>query len=69
MFNEMGMLHDKPDATVTGTRQLFLAMLFLKMPLAQLEGAGLNIDGDRAGLEALQSALDPMPSSFNIAEP
>ncbi len=69
MFNEMGVLHNKPDATVTGTRQLFLAMLFLKMPLAQLEGAGLKIDGDRAGLEALQLALDPMPSSFNIAEP
>ena len=61
--------HDAPDATVTGPRQLYLAMLFLKMPIAQLEAAGLKIEGDRAAVETLQAALDPMPTAFNIAEP
>ena len=69
MFSEMGVRHENPAATVTGPRQMFLAMLFLKMPLAQLESAGLKIEGDRAAIEALQTALDPMPGPFNIAEP
>ncbi len=69
MISEMGSSHANPAATVRGPRQLFLAMLFLKMPLAQLEAAGLKIEGDRAAVEALQAALDPMPAAFNIAEP
>jgi len=39
------------------------------MPLVQLEGAGLKVEGDRTAIEALQAALDPMPGPFNIAEP
>lgn len=69
MIGEMGAAHDSPAATITGPRQLFLAMLFLKMPLTQLEAAGLKIEGDRTAVEALQAALDPLPSAFNIAEP
>jgi alkyl sulfatase BDS1-like metallo-beta-lactamase superfamily hydrolase len=69
MFNEMGQLHAAPTATVTGPRQLFLALLFLKMPAAQLQAAGLKIEGDRAAIEKLQAALDPMPGAFNIVEP
>jgi alkyl sulfatase BDS1-like metallo-beta-lactamase superfamily hydrolase len=69
MFSEMAASHAAPIATVTGPRQLFLALLFLKMPLMQLEGAGLKVEGDRTAIEALQAALDPMPGPFNIAEP
>ena len=69
MFSEMGASHSAPAATVTGPRHLFLALLFLKMPLAQLEGAGLKVEGDRKAIEALQAALDPMPGAFNISEP
>ena len=69
MFSEMGAAHATPAATVSGPRQLFLALLFLKMPLAQLEVAGLKIEGDRSQVEALQAALDPMPGPFNIVEP
>jgi alkyl sulfatase BDS1-like metallo-beta-lactamase superfamily hydrolase len=69
MFSEMDAAHPSPAATVTGPRQLFLALLFLKMPLAQLEGAGLKVEGDRAAVDTLQAALDPMPGPFNIAEP
>jgi alkyl sulfatase BDS1-like metallo-beta-lactamase superfamily hydrolase len=69
MFSEMGASPAAPAATVSGPRQLFLALLFLKMPLAQLEGAGLKIEGDRAAVETLQVALDDMPGPFNIAEP
>jgi hypothetical protein len=29
----------------------------------------LKVSGDRAAVEALQAALDPMPGPFNIAEP
>ena len=69
MFSEMGSAHAAPAVTISGPRQLFLALLFLKMPLPQLEGAGLKVEGDRTQIEALQSALDPMPGPFNIAEP
>ena len=69
MFSEMGKVHAAPNVTVTGPRQLFLALLFLKMPAAQLQAAGLKIDGDRAAIEKLQAALDPMQGAFNIVEP
>lgn len=69
MFNEMGKSHAAPAVTITGPRQLFLALLFLKMPAAQLQMAGLKIEGDRTAIEKLQAALDPMPGAFNIVEP
>jgi alkyl sulfatase BDS1-like metallo-beta-lactamase superfamily hydrolase len=69
LISEMGSTHDAPAATIKGPRQLFLAMLFLKMPLVQLQAAGLKIEGDIAAVEALQAALDPIPGTFNIAEP
>lgn len=69
MFAEMDARHAKPAVTVTGPRQLFLALLFLKMPVAQLQMGGLKVEGDRAAIEALQAALDPMPTPFNIVEP
>ncbi len=69
MISEMESQHANAQATVLGPRQLFLAMLFLKMPLSQLQAAGLKIEGDASAVQALQSALDPMPAPFNIAEP
>lgn len=69
MFSEMGQVHAAPSVTVTGPRQLFLALLFLKMPAAQLQAAGLKIEGDKTAIEKLQAALDPMPGAFNIVEP
>ncbi|MFN3619084.1 MAG: alkyl/aryl-sulfatase [Sphingorhabdus sp.] len=69
MFSEMGKAHAAPAVTVTGPRQLFLGLLFLKMPAAQLQMAGLKIEGDRAAIEKLQAALDPIPGAFNIVEP
>lgn len=69
MISEMDTLHTAPQATVTAPRQLLLAMLFLKMPIAQLEMAGLKVEGDRAAIESLQAALDPIPTTFNIVEP
>ena len=58
-----------PDATLIGPRRLILGLLFLKVPLTQLEAAGLKVEGDRAAVEALAGALDPMPGPFNIVEP
>lgn len=58
-----------PAASLSGPRRLLLGLLFLKLPLTQLEAAGLKVEGDRALVEAWLSALDPVPSGFNIAEP
>ncbi len=69
LISEMGVSHENPSATIRGPRPLLLGMLFMKMPLAQLEAAGLKIEGDRAAVEAFQAALDPIPGAFNIAEP
>jgi alkyl sulfatase BDS1-like metallo-beta-lactamase superfamily hydrolase len=69
MISEMGTGHAAPAVTVSGPRQLFLALLFLKMPAAQLQMAGLKIEGDRSVVDKLQAALDPMPGAFNIVEP
>ena len=38
----MGAAHAEPVATVSGPRQLFLALLFLKMPLEQLEAGNAS---------------------------
>ena len=69
MINEMSQEHLSPDATLSGPRLLFLGLFFQKRPLAQMEAAGLKIQGDRAAVEALLAAIEPMPGPFNIAEP
>lgn len=69
MVPEMGVADDSAVATLSGPRALFLALLFQKYPLAQLEAAGMKLDGDRKSMEDLLSAIEPMGGSFNIAEP
>ena len=69
LIGRMGAPSAAVDATITAPRQALLGLLFLKLPLAQLEAAGLNLDGDRAAVEALLAAIDPLPGGFNIAEP
>ncbi len=69
MISEMGEAHAKPDVTLSGPRQLFLGLFFLKLPLAQLEAAGLKVEGDRAFFEALQAAIETPPNIFNIVTP
>lgn len=67
----IGRMRTSSDAaaTLTGPRRLMLGLLFLKLPLAQLEAAGLKIEGDRALVEAWLAAIDPVPGRFNIVEP
>lgn len=69
MIGRMGDGAGVPDVTVTGPRQLMLGLLFLKLPLAQMQAAGLKVDGDPAALQALLDALDPLPTSFDIVTP
>ena len=69
MVSEMSVSNAAPTATLSGPRQLFLGLIFLKVPLAQLEAAGLKIEGDRAAISAFQAAIENPPSTFNIAEP
>ena len=69
MISEMGEVHAKPAVTLSGPRQLFLGLFFLKLPLAQLEAAGLKVEGDRASFEALQAAIETPPNIFNIVTP
>ena len=59
----------QPAVTITGPRRLMLGLLFLKLPLAQLQAAGLKVEGDPAAIAAMQAALDPIPAGFTIAEP
>ena len=69
LIGRVGQPASSPIVTLTGPRQLMLALLFLKMPLAQLQGMGLKVEGDPAAVAALQAALDPISPGFNIAEP
>lgn len=69
MISEMGEAHANPAVTLSGPRQLFLGLFFLKLPLAQLEAAGLKVEGDRASFEALQAAIETPPNIFNIVSP
>ncbi|PKB25610.1 alkyl sulfatase BDS1-like metallo-beta-lactamase superfamily hydrolase [Novosphingobium kunmingense] len=59
----------EPDVTITAPRRLVLGLLFLKLPLAQLEAAGLKIEGNRDLAQKWLDAIDPLSSGFNIAEP
>ena len=58
-----------PDVTITGPRQLVLGLLFPKLPLAMMQQAGLQVEGDTAALQALLDALDPLPGTFDIVMP
>lgn len=69
LIARVGQPAANPVATVTGPRQLILALLFMKLPLAQLQAVGLKIEGDAAAVSAIQAALDSVPSGFNIVEP
>ena len=69
LIGRVGQPVNNPAVTLTGPRQLMLALLFLKVPLAQLQGMGLKVEGDPDAIAALQTALDPISPGFNIAEP
>ncbi|MEQ1497897.1 MAG: alkyl sulfatase dimerization domain-containing protein [Novosphingobium sp.] len=58
-----------PAVILRGPRRLILGLLFLKLPLAQLEAAGLEVEGDPDAVAALQAALDPVSPGFTIVEP
>jgi alkyl sulfatase BDS1-like metallo-beta-lactamase superfamily hydrolase len=69
MIGRVGIPSIEPKATLTGPRQLMLALFFLGVPLERLQAAGLKLEGDAAAVQALTAALDPVPQGFNIAEP
>jgi len=69
LIGRMGDTGDTPAATITGPRQLLLGLMFLKLPLAQMQAAGLKVEGDAGALQDLLDALDPMPGTFDIVTP
>lgn len=69
LIGRVGALPSAPDVTVRGPRALLLAMLFLKQPVSAMQGAGLQVEGDAAALQALIDALDPVPQGFDIVTP
>ncbi len=69
MVSELGQTNVAPQATLSGPRLLFLALLAQKVPLAALEAKGLKVEGDRAALGALVSSLEAPKPAFNIAVP
>jgi alkyl sulfatase BDS1-like metallo-beta-lactamase superfamily hydrolase len=69
LIGRVGAMPPAPDVTVRGPRALLLALLFLKQPVSAMQSAGLSVEGDAAGLQALVDALDPMPQGFDIVTP
>ena len=69
MIGRVGETSDSADVTISGPRQAMLGMLFLKMPVAQMQAAGVKVDGDPAAMQALIDALDTIGAGFNIVEP
>ena len=69
LIGRVGHVANEPDVIIRGPRQLMLAMLFLRMPVAQLQAGGLQVEGDASAMQAVIDALDPMPSSFPILTP
>jgi alkyl sulfatase BDS1-like metallo-beta-lactamase superfamily hydrolase len=69
LIGRMGAGTSAPDVTIRGPRVMLLALMFLKQPVSAMQAAGLTVEGDAAGLQALIDALDPMPQGFAIIEP
>ncbi|PKP93410.1 MAG: alkyl/aryl-sulfatase [Alphaproteobacteria bacterium HGW-Alphaproteobacteria-14] len=69
LIGRVGALPAASDVTVRGPRALVLAMLFLKQPVAAMQKAGLQVEGDAAALQHLIDALDPVPQGFDIVTP
>lgn len=69
LIGRVGAVPDTPDVTVRGPRALLLAMLFLKQPVAAMQRAGLQVEGDAASLQGLIDALDPVGQGFDIVVP
>ena len=56
-------------ARKSGTERKNLPGTFRSIRFAQLEGAGLKVEGDRAAIVALLSAIETPPNGFNIVTP
>lgn len=69
LIGRMGAGSAAPDVTIRGPRAMLLALMFLKQPVSTMQAAGLKVEGDAAGLQALIDALDPLPQGFAIVEP
>lgn len=70
LIGRIGEQHSKPaDVTISGPRQLVLGLMFLKLPLAQMQAVGLKVEGDAQALQQLLDALDPMLGGFEIVTP
>lgn len=69
LIGRVGQTEAEPAATLTGPRRVILGLLSLGIPLEQLQGAGLKVEGDSSVIKALAAAIEPLPGGFNIAEP
>ena len=69
LIARVGQPVTKSAVVLKGPRRLILGLLFLKLPLAQLQAAGLKVEGNPDAIAALQAALDPVAGGFTIVEP
>ncbi len=70
MIGRVGVLPDKPAVTIRGPRRALLALLFVRLPVeAVAKMPGVTIEGDKAALQRMIDALDPMPHGFDIVTP
>ncbi|QDH34485.1 alkyl sulfatase dimerization domain-containing protein [Porphyrobacter sp. YT40] len=70
LIGRVGALPEKADVTIRGPRRALLALLFVKLPVSTVAAMeGVTIEGDRARLQQLVDALDPLPHGFDIVLP
>lgn len=66
---EVGKSIDAPTVSLSSTRGLLMGLFIKKMPLEQMEKAGLKVAGDRAALQSLLDAIEPPPPDFPLVTP
>jgi alkyl sulfatase BDS1-like metallo-beta-lactamase superfamily hydrolase len=69
LIGRLGRASETPDISITAPRRLLLGLFLMKMPLEEAERAGLRLEGNRAQLVRILSALDGVGVAFPIVEP
>ncbi len=65
----VGGAAEKPDVRLTATRGMLMGLFLQQAPIKKMEQAGLKVEGDSAGLLALQAAIEKPPTDFPVVTP
>ena len=69
LVGELDKSISSPTVTLSGSRSLVMGLFLKRVPLEQLEKAGLNISGDRSALVMLQDAIEPPTPDYPVVTP